>query len=182
MDLDGLRAQVADLNEQAARPDLWDDQEKAQKVTSQLSHKQGELRRITSLRERLEDLPLLYELAEEAEDADAQADADNDRLKLRDEIASLEVRTLLSGEYDERNALITIRAEAGGVDAADFAEMLLRMYSRWAERHNYGVEVVDDRVTVRTRARVALVLAGAVTGGRAEVTVQAESTARSRAR
>ncbi|WP_053736032.1 peptide chain release factor 2 [Nocardia sp. NRRL S-836] len=143
MDLDALRAQVADLEEQAARPDLWDDQEKAQKVTSQLSHKQGELRRITGLRERLDDLPLLYELAEEAEDADAQADADNDRAKLRDEIASLEVRTLLSGEYDERNALVTIRAEAGGVDAADFAEMLLRMYSRWAERHNYGVEVFD---------------------------------------
>ncbi|SDG26686.1 peptide chain release factor 2 [Lentzea fradiae] len=143
MDLDGLRATVADLEEQAARPDLWDDQEKAQKVTSQLSHKQGELRRITNLRERLDDLPLLYELAEEAEDADAQADADNDRAKLREEIASLEVRTLLSGEYDERNALVTIRAEAGGVDAADFAEMLLRMYSRWAERHNYGIEVFD---------------------------------------
>ena len=143
MDLDGLRAAVADLEEQAAKPDLWDDQEKAQKVTSQLSHKQGELRRVTNLRERLDDLPLLYELAEEAEDADAQADADTDRAKLREEIASLEVRTLLSGEYDERNALITIRAEAGGVDAADFAEMLLRMYSRWAERHNYGVEVFD---------------------------------------
>jgi peptide chain release factor 2 len=143
MDLDGLRAQVADLEEQAVRPDLWDDQEKAQKVTSQLSHKQGELRRVTNLRGRMEDLPLLYELAEEAEDADAQADADNERAKLREEIASLEVRTLLSGEYDERNALITIRAEAGGVDAADFAEMLLRMYSRWAERHQYPIEVFD---------------------------------------
>jgi peptide chain release factor 2 len=143
LDLDALRAAVADLEDQAARPDLWDDQEKAQKVTSQLSHKQGELRRVTGLRERLDDLPLLYELAEEAEDADAQADADNDRAKLRDEIASLEVRTLLSGEYDERNALITIRAEAGGVDAADFAEMLLRMYSRWAERHHYPVDVFD---------------------------------------
>jgi peptide chain release factor 2 len=143
LDLDALRAAVADLEEQAARPDLWDDQEKAQKVTSQLSHKQGELRRVTGLRERLDDLPLLYELAEEADDADALADADNDRAKLREEIASLEVRTLLSGEYDERNALITIRAEAGGVDAADFAEMLLRMYSRWAERHNYGVDVFD---------------------------------------
>lgn len=143
MDLDALRAQVADLEEQAARPDLWDDQEKAQQVTSQLSHKQGELRRVTGLRERLDDLPLLYELAEEAEDADAQADADNDRAKLREEIASLEVRTLLSGEYDERNALVTIRAEAGGVDAADFAEMLLRMYSRWAERHGYGIDVFD---------------------------------------
>ncbi|MEV6718997.1 MULTISPECIES: peptide chain release factor 2 [Lentzea] len=143
LDLDALRAAVADLEAQATRPDLWDDQEKAQKVTSQLSHKQGELRRVTGLRQRLDDLPLLYELAEEAEDADALADADNDRVKLRDEIASLEVRTLLSGEYDERNALITIRAEAGGVDAADFAEMLLRMYSRWAERHNYGVDVFD---------------------------------------
>jgi peptide chain release factor 2 len=122
LDLDALRAAVADLEAQATRPDLWDDQEKAQKVTSQLSHKQGELRRVTGLRSRLDDLPLLYELAEEAEDADAAADADNDRAKLREEIASLEVRTLLSGEYDERNALITIRAEAGGVDAADFAE------------------------------------------------------------
>ncbi|MDT7784434.1 MAG: peptide chain release factor 2 [Pseudonocardiales bacterium] len=143
MDLDGLRAAVADLEEQAAKPDLWNDQEKAQKVTSQLSHKQGELRRVTGLRDRLDDLPLLYELAEEADDADALADADNDRVKLRGEIAGLEVRTLLSGEYDERNALITIRAEAGGVDAADFAEMLLRMYSRWAERHQYPVEVFD---------------------------------------
>ncbi|HUQ54733.1 peptide chain release factor 2 [Lentzea sp.] len=143
LDLDALRAAVADLEEQAARPDLWNDQEQAQKVTSQLSHKQGELRRVTNLRERLDDLPLLYELAEEADDSDALADADNERVKLRDDIASLEVRTLLSGEYDERNALITIRAEAGGVDAADFAEMLLRMYSRWAERHNYGVDVFD---------------------------------------
>ncbi|WNV82585.1 peptide chain release factor 2 [Umezawaea sp. Da 62-37] len=143
MDLDTLRAQVADLEEQAALPDLWNDQEKAQKLTSELSHKQGELRRITNLRSRLEDVGIMYELAEAEDDADSTADADNDRAKLREEIASLEVRTLLSGEYDERNALITVRAEAGGIDAADFAEMLLRMYSRWAERHGYGVDVFD---------------------------------------
>ncbi|MEO6090017.1 MAG: peptide chain release factor 2 [Umezawaea sp.] len=143
MDLDTLRAQVADLEEQAALPDLWNDQEKAQKLTSELSHKQGELRRITNLRGRLDDLGIMYELAEAEEDADSIADADNERAKLREEIASLEVRTLLSGEYDERNALVTVRAEAGGIDAADFAEMLLRMYSRWAERHGYGVDVFD---------------------------------------
>jgi len=143
MDLDTLRAQVADLEEQAALPDLWNDQEKAQKLTSELSHKQGELRRITNLRGRLEDLGIMYELAEDEEDADSIADADTERAKLREEIASLEVRTLLSGEYDERNALVTVRAEAGGIDAADFAEMLLRMYSRWAERHGYGVDVFD---------------------------------------
>jgi peptide chain release factor 2 len=143
MDLDALRAQVADLEEQAARPDLWNDQETAQRVTSQLSHKQGELRRVTGLRSRLDDLGVLYELAEAEGDESSVAEADAERAKLREEIASLEVRTLLSGEYDERDALVTIRAEAGGVDAADFAEMLLRMYSRWAERHGYPVDVYD---------------------------------------
>ncbi|MCC8251303.1 peptide chain release factor 2 [Saccharothrix luteola] len=143
MDLDALRAQVAELEQAAARPDLWDDQEKAQKVTSLLSHKQGELRRITTLRERLDDLSIMYELAEDEGDAGSLAEADTERAKLREEISSLEVRTLLSGEYDERNALVTIRAEAGGIDAADFAEMLLRMYSRWAERHGYSVDVFD---------------------------------------
>ncbi|MFE9746431.1 peptide chain release factor 2 (bRF-2) [Saccharothrix saharensis] len=143
MDLDALRAQVAELEQAAARPDLWDDQEQAQKVTSQLSHKQGELRRVTNLRDRLDDLSIMYELAEDEGDAGSLAEADTERAKLREEISSLEVRTLLSGEYDERNALVTIRAEAGGVDAADFAEMLLRMYSRWAERHGYGVDVFD---------------------------------------
>ncbi|MBW4720590.1 peptide chain release factor 2 [Saccharothrix obliqua] len=143
MDLASLRAQVEELEEAAARPDLWDDQENAQRVTSKLSHKQGELRRVVGLRDRLNDLGVLYELAEDEGDEGSIAEADAERVKLREEISSLEVRTLLSGEYDERNALVTIRAEAGGVDAADFAEMLLRMYSRWAERHGYGVDVFD---------------------------------------
>jgi peptide chain release factor 2 len=142
-DLDALRSQIADLEQQAARPDLWDDPESAQQVTSKLSHKQSELRRLEELRQRLDDLSVLYELAEEAESAEETAEADEERAKLRTDIASLEVRTLLSGEYDERDALITIRSEAGGVDAADWAEMLMRMYLRWAERHGYPVEVYD---------------------------------------
>jgi peptide chain release factor 2 len=142
-DLDALRSQIADLEQQAARPDLWDDPESAQKVTSQLSHKQSELRRLEELRQRLDDLSVLYELAEEAGSAEELAEADTERGKLRKDIASLEVRTLLSGEYDERDALVTIRSEAGGVDAADWAEMLMRMYLRWAERHHYPVEVYD---------------------------------------
>jgi peptide chain release factor 2 len=142
-DLAALRLQIADLEQQAARPDLWDDPESAQQVTSQLSHKQSELRRIEELRQRLDDLSVLYELAEEESSAEDTADADEERAKLRTDISSLEVRTLLSGEYDERDALITIRSEAGGVDAADWAEMLMRMYLRWAERHGYPVEVYD---------------------------------------
>ena len=146
-DLPALRAEIADLSDQAGRPDLWNDPEAAQKVNSRLSHAQGDLRRLDDLRRRLEDLPVLYELAEEegsgADGEGALADADAERAKLRDDIQSLEVRTLLSGEYDAREALVTIRAEAGGVDAADFAEMLMRMYLRWAERHGYGVDVYD---------------------------------------
>jgi peptide chain release factor 2 len=142
-DLPALRAEIADLSDQAGQPDLWDDTEEAQRVTSRLAHAQGDLRRLDDLRRRLEDLPVLYELAEDEGDQSAIADADAERAKLREEIASLEVRTLLSGEFDPREALVTIRSEAGGVDAADFAEMLMRMYLRWAERHGYGVDVLD---------------------------------------
>ena len=144
-DLDALRAQIADLEQQATRPDLWDDPESAQKVTSQLSHKQSELRRIEELRGRLDDLAVMYELAEEEgqDGADALVEAEAERVRLHTDIASIEVRTLLSGEYDERDAIVTIRSEAGGVDAADWAEMLLRMYLRWAERHGYSTEVYD---------------------------------------
>ncbi|HEX8520141.1 MAG TPA: PCRF domain-containing protein, partial [Pseudonocardia sp.] len=140
-DVPALRAEIADLSEQAGRPDLWNDPDAAQKVNSRLSHAQGDLRRVEELRRRLDDLPVLYELAEEEGDAGSLADADAERVKLRHDIEGLEVRTLLSGEYDAREALVTIRSEAGGVDAADFAEMLMRMYLRWAERHGYGVDV-----------------------------------------
>ncbi|HEX3786140.1 MAG TPA: peptide chain release factor 2 [Pseudonocardiaceae bacterium] len=143
MDLPGLRAKISELDEETARPDLWNDQEHAQKVTSQLSHLQGELRRVTDLRQRLDDVSVLYELAEDEGDASSLAESAEEHAKLKRDIDSLEVRTLLSGEYDERDALMTIRSEAGGVDAADFAEMLMRMYLRWAERHGYPTEVYD---------------------------------------
>jgi len=143
MDVAALRAEIAELDAVAAKPDLWSDVENAQRVTSSLSRKQSELRKVTELRQRLDDLDVLYELAEEESDAGSLAEADAERAKLREDISGLEVRTLLSGEYDERDALVTIRSEAGGVDAADFAEMLMRMYLRWAERHGYATEVYD---------------------------------------
>ena len=143
LDLGALRAELADLNEQAAAPGLWDDQERAQKVTSRLSHVQGQLTRVETLRRRLDDISVLLELAESEDDADTQAEAESELRAMRKAIGELEVLTLLSGEYDSREALVTIRSEAGGVDAADFAEMLMRMYLRWAERHGYPIEVYD---------------------------------------
>ncbi|MGP4058448.1 peptide chain release factor 2 [Mycobacterium sp. 4D054] len=146
VDVDGLRGRIEQLEKDASDPQLWDDQTRAQKVTSDLSHAQNELRRVEELRSRLEDLPVLYELASEEEGSDADnatVEADAELKKLREDIEAMEVRTLLSGEYDEREAVVTIRSGAGGVDAADWAEMLMRMYIRWAEQRNYPVEVFD---------------------------------------
>ncbi len=143
LDIDGLRSRIDKLEHEASDPNLWDDQARAQRVTSELSHTQGELRRVEELRQRLDDLPVLYQLADEESSEDAKAEADAELKALRTDIEAMEVRTLLSGEYDEREALVTIRSGAGGVDAADWAEMLMRMYIRWAEQHKYPVEVFD---------------------------------------
>ena len=143
LDVDGMRAEIADLGEQVAAPDLWDDQANAQRVTGRLSALQGELERYTSLQSRLDDLEVMIELAREEGDATALAESETELDRIHKAVEQLEVRTLLSGEYDAREALVTIRSGAGGVDAADFAEMLMRMYTRWAERNKYPVEVFD---------------------------------------
>jgi len=143
LDVPAMRTELADLNDQAASPDLWDDQERAQKVTSRLSFVQGELNRVESLRRRLDDVQLMFQMAEEEGDAETTAEAQEELASIAAAIDQLEVRTLLAGEYDAREALVTINSQAGGVDAADWAQMLLRMYTRWAERHNYGLDVYD---------------------------------------
>ncbi len=142
-DLDALRLQIAALQDQSAAPDLWNDQENAQRVTSRLSRANAELERITTMDSRIEDLEVLMELAIEENDAATLAEAQRELTSLRRAVGELEVRTLLNGEYDQREAVVTIRSGAGGVDAADFAEMLLRMYLRWAERHDYPTTVLD---------------------------------------
>jgi peptide chain release factor 2 len=143
LDLDRMRKERAELEEQASAPNLWDDPAQAQKITSRLSYVQSEINRVERLRQRLDDAMVMLELAESENDAEARAEVASEVAALRKAINELEVRTLLSGEYDHREALVTIRSGAGGVDAADFAEMLLRMYLRWAERHGYPTDVYD---------------------------------------
>lgn len=143
VDAPRLRGERAALEEQASAPDLWEDQARAQEVTSRLSNVGGEISRLERLRSRLDDAGVLLELAVAEDDAGSLAEVGTEITALRKAIEELEVRTLLSGEYDARDALVTIRSGAGGVDAADFAEMLLRMYLRWAERHGYPTEVYD---------------------------------------
>ncbi|HEY2947062.1 MAG TPA: peptide chain release factor 2 [Micromonosporaceae bacterium] len=143
LDVDRLRKDKAELEEAASAPGLWDDQSRAQEVTSRLSYVNSEIERLSQLRLRLDDARVLLELADAESDPVALREVATEVTALRKAIDEFEVRTLLSGEYDSREAVVAIRAGAGGVDAADFAEMLLRMYLRWAERHGYPTEVYE---------------------------------------
>jgi len=143
LDLPKLHADFEQLEAEASAPNLWDDPEKAQVVTSKLSRVQSTINRVTTIRRRLEDVPLLLELAQEERDAAALAEAGAELDSVTKAIDELEVTTLLNGEYDDRDALMTIRSEAGGVEAADWAEMIMRMYLRYCERHNYKVDVLE---------------------------------------
>ena len=143
LDPEGLRSRIADLERQASAPGLWDDQENAQKVTSRLSALQSQLKHLESASSRLEDVQALEELGQEEHDQDTLVEARKEIDSLRSDLADMEIQTLLDGEYDERAAVVTIRSGAGGVDAADWAQMLLRMYMRWAERHGFSTKVMD---------------------------------------
>ena len=143
LDLPKLQAQSILLEEAAGVPNLWDDPENAQKVTSRLSRVHAEINKLTGLRRRVEELPILFELAASEPDGGATADAERELDAVKKSIGELEVQTLLNGEYDDRDALITIRSEAGGVEAADWAEMIMRMYLRYCERHNFPVDVLE---------------------------------------
>ena len=143
LDVPRLRIELSDLEAQAGEPDLWDDTAKAQEITTRLSTVQGDIERVEAYRRRLDDLAVLFEMAAEEEDEATAAEAERELVALQREIGSLEVRTLLSGEYDQRHALVQITPGAGGVDSQDFALMLWRMYYRWAERHGYELDVLE---------------------------------------
>jgi peptide chain release factor 2 len=139
LDLDTMRKDLAALEEEAADPDLWNDQARAQQVTSRMSHLRSDLARLDALRGRIDDAQAAVDLDDPALMEEAAADLP----VLAADIQALEVRTLLSGDYDQREALVTINSGTGGTDAADWAEMLMRMYLRWAERHGFATEVFD---------------------------------------
>ena len=143
LDMDAMQTQIAELREQSADPELWSDQANAQRVTRQLSALESMVNKVEAIRRRLDDLGVLYELAEAEDDPETRAEADRELEQLRKDIGELEVRTLLNGPYDEREAIVSINSQAGGIDAADWAQMLQRMYLRWAERLGYPTDVYE---------------------------------------
>jgi peptide chain release factor 2 len=142
-DLPRLETEIDQLEEDVQAPNLWDDPDKAQKLTSALSRKQAQINRINSIASRLDDLEVLIELANSESDKSAATEATNELEALRKLVAEQEVETLLNGEYDSRAAIITIRSGAGGDDATDFAEMLMRMYLRYSEKQGWPAQVLD---------------------------------------
>jgi peptide chain release factor 2 len=150
LQIDAARTRLTELEEQAARPDLWDDQDAARKVTAELAAVRDDIEVVDALTARLEDLETLFELAREERDDSVEPEIEAGIAELRGRLDRLELRALFTGEYDERDAICQVSSGAGGTDAQDWTEMLLRMYSRWAERKGFSVEL--DEVSEGTEA------------------------------
>ncbi|MGA8297796.1 MAG: peptide chain release factor 2 [Acidimicrobiales bacterium] len=143
-----LRSELEDLSKQVESPDLWSDPDHAREVTTTFGRVRSDVDSFDSLASRLEEASGLYEIAsQEGDDAlsSVAADLSTSIKEIERELQDLELRSLFSGEHDERDAVCEIHAGAGGTDAQDWAEMMLRMYQRWAERHGFSTEI--DEVT-----------------------------------
>jgi len=143
MDPEKIQADIDRLSADAQAPDLWDDPSQAQKITSALSRRQTDKRTLDTLGQRIDDLEVLLQMTTEEGSDDSEAEFIKELDEIVQVVADLEIKILLDGEYDDLPAVMTIRAGAGGVDAADFADMLLRMYLRWAEHNDYSATVLD---------------------------------------
>ncbi len=141
--IDYARDRVRQLEAEASRPDLWDDPESARRVTGELSDLQDDIRTYEELRSELEDAETLFLLAQEEGDESLEAELESAVASMDTRLAELELRSLFSGEHDENDAVCDINSGAGGTDAQDWAEMLLRMYTRWASRKGFEVEIQE---------------------------------------
>ena len=139
----GLKKDIDALTEKSMEPGFWDDQSTAQKVLKEKKAKEDDLAQFEKLQAELGDLEVMVELAMEAGDEDLEAEATEAYETLVSDLDSFKVRTLLTGEYDSHNAIVQIHGGSGGTEAKDWAEMLYRMYNRWAERKGYKISVMD---------------------------------------
>jgi len=147
--LDRLLARQAELEREAADPKLWDDGDHARAVTTELGQVTADLEQLTGLRTELSDAQALLELVDEsrsegAPDSSLEKELVETADRLRSQLSALELQSLFSGEYDERDAVAEVHAGAGGTDAQDWTEMMLRMYQRWAERRGFSVELDEE--------------------------------------
>jgi peptide chain release factor 2 len=150
--IDELRTRRPQLEAEASRPDLWDDADKARKVTRELASVNDDVARYESLSSRLEDAETLHELARDEQDEASLSEADGLITSLEADLRQVELESMLTGDHDVNDALVTVQAGEGGADAQDWAEMLLRMLLRWAERRGFATEL--DSVTEGSEAGI----------------------------
>ncbi|MGF1516852.1 MAG: peptide chain release factor 2 [Nodosilinea sp.] len=143
LDIPALEARIQDLEQEAAQPDFWDDQSKAQDTLQELSDYKASLTQLTAWQASLDDTIAILELLQEDQDDTLFQEAQTTVTSLSQELDQWELQQLLSGPYDKKGAVLTLNAGAGGTDAQDWAEMLLRMYTRWAEHQGYQVHLVE---------------------------------------
>ncbi|XOQ44798.1 MAG: peptide chain release factor 2 [Clostridium sp.] len=141
--LDAMRKEIAELDQKATAPDFWNDMEKSQKILQRSSSLKNKIESYERLKAAYEDLMALIELADEEEDLSLLPQAQQELEQFRQGLDKIRLTTLLTGEYDAKNAILTFHAGAGGTEAQDWAEMLYRMYCRWGERHGYTVQTLD---------------------------------------
>jgi peptide chain release factor 2 len=141
--LQGMKEEISQLDERAAMPGFWDDMERSQKILQRSSMLKNKIANYEKLCSSLEDALALVELADEAEDLSLLPEAQQEYQKIQTELEAIRLTTLLKGEYDAKNAILTFHAGAGGTEAQDWASMLYRMYCRWAERHGFQVKTLD---------------------------------------
>src|SRR5438876_3496332 len=152
LQIDAARTRLAELEQEASRPDLWEDQDQARKVTTELARLRDDLGIFDGLEERLSEVETLFQLGREEGDDSVEPEVDAGVVSLAADLDKLELRALFTGEHDERDAICEVHSGAGGTDAQDWTEMLLRMYSRWAERRGFDVEL--DEVQEGTEAGI----------------------------
>ena len=139
--VDEARARLGELEDMAAQPDLWDDQDRARTVTTEMAQVRDDVELTDKLETQISDLEVLHELMRDEGDETMEDEIVEGLAALQSELDRLELRALFTGEHDERDAIVSISSGAGGVDAQDWAEMLLRMYTRWAQQQGFTVEL-----------------------------------------
>ncbi len=139
--IDHNRARLIELEHEVARPDLWDDQDEAKKINTEYAIVKTDIDQFDRLSGDLEDAEVLHELAREVDDASQEPELDAAVTSITKQLDQLDLRSLFTGEHDEADCIVQINAKDGGVDAQDWAEILLRMYGRWAERRGFNFEL-----------------------------------------
>jgi len=142
-DIAGKEAKIAELEYKMSEPSFWDDPEKAQLTMQELTAVKDSVVKYNSLNAQYEDMSILWEMGTEDKDESVYDDVNAAITSIKQQIEELELELMLSGEYDGSNAILTLHAGAGGTEAQDWTQMLLRMYVRWAERKNFKVETMD---------------------------------------